>query len=521
MVASIFLSRILAVVRDQVMVWSFGRNEFTDAYRWAFSIPDLMFFLIAGGALSSAFIPVFSEYLHTDRKEEAWKIFSSVTTLMSLIVLTFIVAAWIWAMPLSYLVAPGAEANPVREHIVTMSRIVLPAQYAFFIGGLMFGTLYSHHKFAVPGLGPNIYNLGIIAGALTIGHIVHPGVIGMSWGALVGAFAGNILVPMVAMRSIHPRFKPSLDLKHPGVKKVLILMLPVVLGLSLPGVYGLIMQAFSSFFSKGTATAIDMSNKLMQAPLGIFGQSLAIAVFPALSQFFAHKQMDKYAHQLSATVRTVIYITLPISAVMVVLSPEIVGLLFQYGSRFKEADTQVVAACLQMFGFGVTGWCLHPVLMRGFFAMQNSVTPIVIGTATTAVFVTLAYFLRFTALSYLAMPLASSICAVLLAIALLLAVRARIEGFHLSEVAATFLKCFVAVLAMVAVMWVGTLLLPHSSGLSGKLVSLGRLLGFGLAGAWAYYGITRLFKMPETAYVNRTLERLTRRRPKIDPPCSQ
>ncbi|MBI5707896.1 MAG: murein biosynthesis integral membrane protein MurJ [Armatimonadetes bacterium] len=512
MAASLLLSRILGVLRDQVMVWSFGRNEFTDAYRWSYSIPDLLFFLVAGGALSSAFIPVFSEYLHTDRKDEAWKVFSVVTTLMSVIVIGFVVFAWVFAYPLTYAVAPGSDADPVRELIATMSRIVLPAQFAFFIGGLMFGALYSHQRFTVPGLGPNVYNLGIIFGALVISQFVTPGVVGMSWGALIGATIGSFLVPLVALRAVNPEFRPSLDLSHPGVKKVMKLMLPVILGLSLPGVYGLIMQAFSSYYGKGTATAMDLSNKLMQAPLAVFGQSLAIAVFPTLSMHFAQKEMDKYASQLASTLRTVIYISVPVSALMIVQSPDIVAVLFQYGKRFGASDTAVVASCLQLFGVGVFAWCLHPVLMRGFFAIQNTVTPIAIGTATTAVFLGLCFGLRLTSLSYLSLPLASSVSAILLAVMLLGVLNRRIEEFDLKGITATFFKSSGAGLAMGLVLWMGALVVPRGEGLGHNALSLVRLFVFGLSGVWVYYGITRRLAMPETAYLDRTLAKLNRKR---------
>lgn len=214
MVASQLLSRVLGIVREMIISGKFGQSVYTDAYTYSFQIPDILFFLVAGGALSSAFIPVFSEYLHTDREDEAWHIFSSVATIMALAVTAFIALAWVFAPALATFAAPGlspadkAEAYPM---IVAMSRIVLPAQFAFFIGGLLFGTLYSRQVFAVPGLGPNIYNLGIIFGAVVLSAFFTPGVMGMSWGALGGAFIGNILVPMWAMTKINAKFKPSLD----------------------------------------------------------------------------------------------------------------------------------------------------------------------------------------------------------------------------------------------------------------------------------------------------------------------
>jgi putative peptidoglycan lipid II flippase len=512
MVASLLLSRILGIVRDQVMVWTFGRNQFTDAYRWAFQIPDLLFFLIAGGALSSAFIPIFSEYLHTDRDEDAWKTFSVVTSVMSLIVFAFIALAWVFAMPLTHVIAPGSEADAVRPLIAYMSRIILPAQYAFFIGGLMFGTLYARQKFAVPGLGPNIYNVGIIFGAVVISHYVSPGVIGMTWGALIGAILGNLVVPLIAMRGLRSRYWFSLDIKHEGARRVFRLMLPVILGLSLPGVYGMIMQGFASFFPKGTATALDIANKLMQAPLGIFGQSLAIAVFPALTQFFAQKRMDLYRKQLASTLRTVIYITVPISAVMILMSPEIVTLLFQYGKKFESADTHVVASCLQMFGIGVTAWCLHPVLMRGFFAVQNTVVPILLGTLTTALFVSLCLILRQTSLSYLALPLASSLSAIALAIMLLTAVNKKVEGIDIKGILMTFVKAVLAGLLMSVVLYAGLSFIPTGTGLKRNLFAFVKVVGVGLTGAWVYYFATRRLGMPESKYIDRALARVANRK---------
>jgi len=517
MFVSLFLSRVLGIVRDQVMVWTFGRTEMTDAYRWAFQIPDMLFFLIAGGALSSAFIPVFSEYLHTDRKKEAWHIFSVVTTTMSLIVAAFIALAFVFTTPMSQWVAPGPQADAVREHIVSMSHILLPAQFAFFIGGLMFGALYAHQRFAVPGLGPNVYNIGIIFGALVISHFMVPGIYGMSWGALAGAVVGSFLIPLWAMRQVQPEFRPSLDLRHPGVKKVFRLMAPVVFGLSLPGVYGMIMQAFSSFFEHGTATAIELANRIMQAPLGVFGQSLAIAVFPALSQFFAQQKMESYRRQLSTTLRTVIFLTVPISVILVVLAPEIVALLFQYGAKFGQQDTEIVANCLRMFGIGVWAWCLHPVLMRAFFAIQQSFVPTLLGTATTALFFLITWALIRTSLGYLALPLASSVSAIFLVAVLSFTVQSRVGGLDLVEIGSTLVKSLLACIPLAVLLGAMAIGLPRGVGLSTNLWALVKVVGGGLAGVAIYSLVARKLKMPETQYVDRALSRLTRGSPPAKP----
>lgn len=508
MMASLFLSRVLGIARESIMAAKFGQTGLTDAYVLAFQIPDLLFFLIAGGALSSAFIPVFSEYLHTNREREAWRIFSVVTTVMALMVGLFIVVAWVFAEPLTAITAAGKLKDPGMIPLIThMSRIVLPAQFAFFIGGLMFGTLYARQKFAVPGMGPNIYNLGIILGAIVLSQFFSPGIIGMAWGALVGAYIGNFVIPLFAMVKMGSHFSPSLNLREPGVAQVFKLMLPVVLGLSLPGVYALIMRYFGSFYAEGVNTALNNANQLMQAPLGIFGQSIAIAVFPALSQFYAQQKLDLYRDQLVRTMRTVLFITLPISFVMAALGPEIVTFLFQHG-KFTGSDSARVVECLRMFSIGIPAWCLHPVLMRAFFAVQNSVKPILLGTLTTVIFVALCYGLGATGMGYAALPLASSISAIVLVIIMLVAINLHVGGLDLKGFGKTLAKgAFASVLAG-GLMWgLSRAFAPVAFG-GTTLSSLLKLLLFGLAGAWLYYALTRWLKMPETKTINRALARL-------------
>lgn len=513
MVASLFLSRVLGLVRVMVMAGIFGSNKFTDAYRLAFLVPDLLFYLIAGGALSSAFIPVFSEYLHTGREKEAWHIFSVVTTFMSILVVCFIAFAWVYAIPLTELVAYGKlhrhpELIPL---IAQMSRIVLPAQFAFFIGGLMFGTLYARQVFSVPGLGPNVYNLGIIAGAIFLSNLFVPGIVGMSWGALVGAITGNLVIPFFAMRKLGADFRPSLDLRHPGVKKVFKLMLPVVLGLSLPAVYGSITQWFAAFYGDGVNTWMDYGNTLMQAPLGIFGQSLALAVFPALTQFYAQKQMGLYRLQLANTMRTVLYITVPISVIMFAMASPIVSAIYQHGA-FGADDAKGVAHILQLFSFGISAWCLQPVLMRGYYAIHSSVQPIVIGTMTTVLFIVLAVTLKQTPLAFNSLPLSCSISAIVLAIALTLALRAKIGGLGVRSILKTLGQSMAASVLVLAICLLAVYSPLEHAGHHHKMWMVFFVLIVTSVALWAYYFVTKAMKMPEADYLARATNRMKKTR---------
>jgi putative peptidoglycan lipid II flippase len=508
MMASLLLSRVLGIGRDMIIAWRFGgREEMMDAYTQSFAIPDLIFFLVAGGALSSAFIPVFSEYLHTQREDEAWSLFGSITTIMSIFLVVAIGLTFIFAESLVPFIAPGTTPPEMYPIIAEMSRIVLPAQFAFFIGGLMFGTLYSRGVFSVPGLAPNVYNLGIIFGALVISNFVVPAVSGMSWGALIGATFGNLLIPIYAMWKTKSRFKLGIDWKHPGVKKVFRLMLPVVLGLSLPGVFGLLLKPLADFYPvPGLVYAMDLANKVMQAPLGVFGQSLALAAFPALAQFFAQQNMSAYQTQLAKSLRTVLFLSVPVSVLLFVAPEPLMRVIFEYGS-FEAATTDVVANCLRTFAIGVFAWCMHPMLMRAFFAIQKTVTPIVLGTITTAIFLTLAWGSIQLGLPYPFLPLSGSVAAIIMALMLSFRLNQEAGPIDFASVVKTFLQSLgaaaLAAVPFVLILW----LLPNWDGVFGRAGFAVVVVVGSLIFAWLYYFAARALKMPETDVIRRAMNR--------------
>jgi putative peptidoglycan lipid II flippase len=510
MMVSLLLSRVLGIVRDSIIAGQFGADKYTDAYRLAFQLPDLLFFLVSGGALSSAFIPVFTEYWHTGRQKEAWKTFSGVLCVISVVLVAFITLAGVFAEPLFRNVLARNSLHPETYPLMAdMSKILLPAQYAFFVGGLMMGTLYARKVFSIPGLGPNIYNIGIIFGAVVISHFVSPGVVGMCWGATIGAIIGNLVIPFLAIRKMGMDFTLGFDTKHEGVRKVFKLMLPVILGLSLPSVFGMIMQGFGARFNEGTNTILDLSNKLMQAPLGIFGQSLAIAVFPALTQFFTQNRMDMFRKQLDSTLKTVMYLTVPASVLMAVMAPQLSSALYFHG-KLRPEQVLEIASCLRIFCLGIWAWCLHPVLMRAFYSIQDTVTPIIIGTLTTAIFVLLLLGLLQTDLGYKALPMAGSIAPMLMVVAMLVVVSPKIGGIDLRSLAQTLGKAFVASLGVVLVAGV-IAWTPISDLIWGKKIPTLLVTGFGFIFAmWAYYFASKALKMPEAAYLDRAMNKINR-----------
>ena len=243
MMVAILASRLLGLVRNAVISHHLGQKGLADVYYGAFQIPDLLFYLIAGGALSSAFIPVFTEHITKGEEAKAWHIFSTVMTVMFIVVSGFILVGEIYTEQLVRLVNWGFDDEQVRL-CVPLTRIVLPAQLCFFMGGILMGSQQSRKQFLYPALGPIIYNVGIIFGGVVLYRWL--GMAGFCWGALVGAVAGNFGLQWWAVARSGMRFKPSLAARHPDVVKVWKLMLPVILGVALPQVSIWINRAFSS-----------------------------------------------------------------------------------------------------------------------------------------------------------------------------------------------------------------------------------------------------------------------------------
>ncbi len=428
MMAGILLSRLLGLFRERVIAQHFGQGFSTDVYNGAFTIPDLLFFLIAGGALSSAFIPVFSEYIATNREKEAWRIFSVVASVMTVVVVGFIIIGEIFTRPLVDLTNPGYSLIPGKiEATIALTRILLPAQVCFFLGGLMMGTLTARNLFAGQAFGPVIYNLGIIFGGEFL--VRYNGVAGLCYGAVIGAIVGNLILQWVLVRRAGGYFVTKglrKHLKHPGVIQVWKLMLPVILGLSLPQVSTIIGKGFASSLGDGPQSAMMYANRLMQVPLGVFAQATAIAIFPTMAAQAARKEMVELRQSLSFGIRSILFLTVPASGLMIVLSMPIVQLILQSG-KFQTADAKTTADVLCYFAIGIFAWSAHSIITRGFYALQDSRTPVIVGTAVTLLFIPLNWPLR-AWLQVSGLALATSIAATVHMFTMLFLLRKRLNG---------------------------------------------------------------------------------------------
>ncbi len=376
MMASVFLSRILGYARDAVIAYQQGATPETDAYFAAFTIPDFLNYLLAGGALSITFIPIFARYLAEGREEDGYRSFSAIVTVMGIAMLFFVILCELLAERLIPLIAPGFPPEQIQL-AARLTRIVLPAQLFFYLGGLLMAVQYARNRFLLPATAPLIYNAGIILGGLLLGKTA--GMAGFAWGVLGGSFVGNFAVQAVGARRTGLSFSPRFDLSDPGLKEFVRLSIPIMLGFSLVVVDEWMTRVFGSFLLAGAITWLNNARRLMQVPVGVFGQASGVASYPFLSALAARGEKEAMWETLSVTLRWVVFVSCAAAAVTGVLSREIVLAVFQRGA-FTIEDTLQTAAALAFFSAGIPLWCAQTIVSRGFFALKDTWTPTLVGT---------------------------------------------------------------------------------------------------------------------------------------------
>jgi putative peptidoglycan lipid II flippase len=449
MMGGILGSRILGLVRDRIITHKFGQTAQTDIYNSAFNIPDLVFFLLAGGALSAAFVPVFTEYWEKGEKKEAWRVFSVVAFVMTCVLSLVILLCEIFAVPLVRKTNPGWEEWQIIE-CARLTQILLPAQLCFFLGGLMMGTLTARNIFIGQSLGPVIYNLGIIAGGLFLTGKY--GVTGLCYGAVGGALIGNFCYQWYLVRKSGGRFVYQdlfRHLRHPGAIRVWKLMLPVIFGLALPQISIIIGRIFAAALDHGAQSALTNANRLMQVPLGVFAQATAIAIFPTMAAQAARGEMRELRDSVSFGIRSILFLTVPASVLMMVLALPIVQLILQSG-KFSTADAEVTASVLRVYSIGIFASSVQSILARGFYAVQDTKTPVAVGAILTLLFLPLNVPFRVWA-GINGLALVISLCAISQMLVMMWRLRLKLQGMEGGRIARSAVKILIASLVMGAV----------------------------------------------------------------------
>jgi len=377
-------TKILALFRDRLLAGTFGAGEELDMYFAAFRIPDLLYNILIMGGLTAVFLPVFAQHFHKDR-EEAWKIAANIFNIVFLMLIAFSVLLGVLAPYLMRLVAPGFSPEN-QETAVLLTRIMFFSPILFGASSLLSGLLQYFGRFFAYALAPVMYTLGIIIGILYFVPIF--GVVGLAWGVIFGALL-HFMVQIVPALNSGFRWRFMLDVSHTSVKQILRLALPRTIGATAYHFNLVVMTAIASTLAVGSIAVFNFADNLQYVPVSLIGISFAVASFPALSRSFAQGKTQEFAESFSSVFSKIIFLVIPVALLMFLLRAQAVRIIFGTG-EFGWVATQLTAASLGVFALGTIPLALIPLMVRSFFSLQDTKTPVFISISSVILNIVLA-----------------------------------------------------------------------------------------------------------------------------------
>ena len=405
------LSRVTGFIRDMVYAQMFGAGSGTDAFFVAFRIPNLLRRLFAEGAFSQAFVPVFSEYQTQRSREELEELVDQVAGTLGVILLLITAIGVLAAPVLILLFAPGFTADAGQYDLtVEMLRITFPYLLFISLTGFAGGVLNSCGKFAVPAVTPVLLNLTMIAAALWLAPRMERPVVGLAWGVFIAGIVQLVFqIPFLGQVKLLPR--PRWGWAAQGVRQILKLMLPALFGSSVAQVNLLLNTVLASFLVSGSVSWLYYSDRLVEFPLGIFGVALGTVILPKLSRHHASAEADHFSHTLDWALRWALLIGVPATVALIILSGPILSALFQYG-EFDARDVIMSARSLMAFTLGLIAFMLIKVLAPGFYARQDTRSPVKYGLIAVGANTVLVLILIWP-LAHTGLALATSLAALI------------------------------------------------------------------------------------------------------------
>jgi putative peptidoglycan lipid II flippase len=413
--AATLLSRLLGLVREQVMAVLFGAGFATDAFNVAFRIPNLLRDLFAEGAMSSAFVPTFTEVQSTRGDAEAWKLGLRLIVALSAILLVVCALGYAVAPWLVRIFAPGFGSIPGKlELTVLLTRVMLPFLPLVAVAAAVMGMLNARGRFAVPGLAPAMLNVGMVVGGVALIPVLRrygePAILAMALGVVLGG-AGQLAFQLPALWAEGFRLRFQRPLWDPGVARVARLMLPATVGLAATQLNLFVSTLIASLLEQGSVSWLWYAFRLMQLPIGVFGVALATVSLPTLSRAAVGRDLGSLKTTLSATLRLVFLLTAPAAVWLAVMARPVVALLYEHG-RFGPTDTIRTGDALVMYCLGLPAFAAVGVLTRTFYALGDTGTPLKASFVAVALNLALNLLfvgpLRFLGLGHLGLALATS-----------------------------------------------------------------------------------------------------------------
>ena len=545
-------SRVLGLVREQIFAFYFGAGFANDAFVVAFRIPNLLRDLFAEGALSSAFVTTFSQTLKQKGDRDAWRLANLVSNaqivVLSLLVILGIIFApqivdWMMHPPelFGFTMQAVKLRDPARAALtmqlaVTMTRIMFPFLLMISLAAVAMGVLNTKDRFGVPASASTLFNVGSIFGGLGMAYLLSPGyitavtvgllhgqkapldvegaaraIVGMAIGTLIGGLL-QWLIQVPSLRAVGYRWQPILSFRDEGMRQVLRLMAPAIVGASAVQVNVVINTTLAAGLGEGAISWLGYAFRLILFPIGVFGVAISTATLPVASRA-ALDDLDKFRHTIASSLRLTLLLNIPSTIGLMVLSQPIIALIYQHG-RFTADDTRQAASALVYYAIGLTAYSAIKILAPAFYALKDTRIPMVISllsivTNYLVATLTINYF------GHRALALSISAVAVVNCILLLFFLRRKLGGLEGGSIATSFSKVLAASLVMGAACWFISQRLPLLVGdrLIGRLINVGVSVALG---ALIFSLTAKLLRVGEleqiAAVIQRRLRRKTSRR---------
>ena len=379
LISAVMLSRVIGYARDAYIAWAYGAAGSTDAYVAAFTLPDFLNYIVAGGAASITFISIYTRFLAEKRDEDAKKTFSIIITVMTAVMVVGTIVTEIFAPQFVRWFVKGFSQDKI-DLCVHLTRILLPAQIFFYVGGVVSAVLLSHRLFLFPAFGPLIYNVFIILGGVVGGH--HFGIASLAYGALIGSFAGPFLASVIGAARIGTGYKPSFDIMNPAFREWVKLSIPLMLGVSLVTADDWILRHYAAN-RVGDITRLTFAKRLFAVPIAVLGQATGQASLPFFARLFNEKKLKEFAATVNDSVYRVSAASILATAWMMVAALPLIDLVYRRG-KFLFADSQTASVYFFWFSLSLVLWSAQGLYARAFYAAGDTLTPMVAVTIITA-----------------------------------------------------------------------------------------------------------------------------------------
>ncbi len=379
LMGTVMLSRVIGYVREAYIAYAFGAGQQTDAYVAAFTLPDWLNYIVAGGAASITFISIYTRFLAEKRDADAEKTFSVVITVMTAVMVVGTILTEIFAPQFVHWMFRGFSP-PQMALTVHLARILLPAQIFFYVGGVVSAVLLSHRLFLFPALGPLLYNIFIILGGVVGGR--HLGIASLAYGALAGSVIGPFLASVIGAAKIGTVYRPSFDIRNPAFLEWVRLSIPLMLGVSLVTADDWILRHYASS-GVGNIARLNYAKRLFAVPIAVLGQATGQASLPFFARLFNEKRLKEFASTVNDSVYRVAAASFLATAWMMAAAFPLIDLVYRRG-RFSLFDTQTTAVYFFWFSLSLALWSAQGLYARAFYAAGDTLTPMVAVTVITA-----------------------------------------------------------------------------------------------------------------------------------------